>query len=77
MIASHKVVYVSFIPARRLWQARNENLRAITAGSLHELRTKLAAACPNTKIAFALSRAARAEMARRRNGGAPVQVGWT
>jgi hypothetical protein len=77
MIQNHTIVWVSYIPARRIFQARNATLRAITAGSLHELREKLALACPNTKIAFSLSRAARAEVVRRRNGGTPVSVGWT
>ena len=76
MIANHVVVYVSYIPPSRLFTAHREGLPSLSAGSLPELRARVAAAVPpEQKFTLSLSRAARAEVARRRSE--PVQVGWT
>ena len=75
MIAHHIVVYVSYLPTPRQFTAHRDGLPGISAGSLPELRAKVAAAVPpEQKFTLSLSRAARAEMARRR--GVPVQAGW-
>jgi hypothetical protein len=47
----------------------------ISASSLSELRAKLAEMRPDAEFRFALSRAAKVEVARRR--GVPVAMGWT
>jgi hypothetical protein len=72
-------IFISYIPSRRIFTARRAGVPRIgSAPSLPELRTALTQACPqNVKLAFSLSRAARAEVARRRNGGVPVNLGWT
>jgi hypothetical protein len=75
MIARHIVVYVSYLPPRRQFTAHREGLPSLSAGSLPELRARVAEACPEAKVVLSLSRAARAEVARR--NGAPVEMGWT
>jgi hypothetical protein len=75
MIARHTVVYVSFILPQRQFTAHREGLPNLSASSLPELRSLVAEACPEAKVVFSLSRAARAEVARR--NGAPVEMGWT
>jgi hypothetical protein len=75
MIAHHIVVYVSYLPPRRQFTAHREGLPEISAGSLPELRSLVAEACPAAKVVLSLSRAARAEVARR--NGASVDMGWT
>jgi len=72
MIANHLVVYVSYIPRCRQFAAHREGLPGISASSLPELRARVAEACPEAKVVLSLSRAARAEIARRR--GAPEDV---
>jgi hypothetical protein len=70
------MVYVSYIAPRQRFVAHREGLGQIWAADLKELRAKVTAALrPDAEIRFALSRGARAEVARRR--GAPVEVGWT
>ena len=64
MIANHIVVYVSYLPPRRLFTAHRDGLPGISASSLPELRARVAEACPEAKVVLSLSRAARAEMAR-------------
>jgi len=64
-----------YIPPRRRFVAHREGLSEIWASDLKELRAKVAALRPEHRIVFALSRAARVEVARRR--GAPVPGGWT
>jgi hypothetical protein len=75
MIANHIVVYVSYLPPRREFTAHREGLPSLSASTLPELRSLVAEACPEAKVVLSLSRAARAEMARRKGG--PVEIGWT
>jgi hypothetical protein len=75
MIAHHVVVYVSYLPPRRQFMAHREGLPSLSASSLPELRARVAEACPEAKVVLSLSRAARAEIARRK--GEPVEIGWT
>jgi len=45
------------------------------AGSLPELLSKIAEALPGAEFTLHLSKVARAEVARRKNGG-PMAAGW-
>jgi hypothetical protein len=60
-------VFISYLPPRRKFTAHHHSFNAeISAPSLGELRGAVRAAVrPEVKITFALSRAARAEQARR------------
>ena len=75
VIAHHVVVYVSYLPPRRQFTAHREGLPSLSASSLPELRSLVAEACPEAKVVLSLSRAARAEVARRK--GVQMQMGWT
>ena len=75
MIARHLVVYVSYLSPRRQFTAHREGLPSLSASTLPELRSLVAEAYPEAKVVLSLSRAARAEIARRK--GEPVEIGWT
>jgi hypothetical protein len=70
------IIFVSYVPRTRCWSAHCAGLDTVTAPSLPELRALLAEACGDAAVRLHVSRAARAEVLRRRNG-APVEIGWT
>jgi hypothetical protein len=71
------IVWVSYVPRQRRWTAHRDGLPELAASSLSELRALLAEAHGGAAVRLHLSKAARAELARLRNGGQPVAVGWT
>jgi len=69
-------VWVSYVPRLRCFSAHREGIGTIRAGSLPELLSKLAEAMPGAAFGLHLSRVARREIGRRKNGGGPMAAGW-
>jgi hypothetical protein len=70
------VVDVSYVPRLRSFSAHKEGLGEIRASSMLDLLAKLAELWPDVEFSLVLSRVARAECLRRKNG-VPQAEGWS
>jgi len=75
-MANKATVYVSYIPHLRSFSAHKEGMGEVRANSMPELLAKLTRLWPEVEFHLVLSRVARAEVARRKNGGGPMPAGW-
>ena len=69
-------VYVSYVPRLRCFSAHRDGLGEIRASSMPELLEKLATKWPHVQFELHLSKVARTECLRRKNGGGPMPPQW-
>jgi len=74
--SSKTAVFVSYIPRLRCFSAHKDGLGEIRTSSMPELLAKLTRLLPKKEFRLVLSKVARAEVARRKNGGGPMPPGW-
>jgi hypothetical protein len=75
-MANKATVFVSYVPALRSFSAHKEGMGEIGASSMPELLAKLTKLWPRVEFTLHLSKVARAEVQRRKNGGGPLAPGW-